>query len=683
MANIVGQSVGRYHILEQLGEGGMATVFKAYDTRLEREVAIKVIRRDAFPVEQHELILKRFEREAKALAKLNHPNIVGAIDYGEYEDSPYLVMPYFPGGTLKARLMQQPGQSISWQEAAEIILPIARALQFAHEQNIIHRDIKASNILLTLSGEPMLSDFGIAKILDNADTSALTGSGAAIGTPEYMAPEQWTGKTSPQSDMYSLGVVFYEMVTGRKPFIADTPAAILLKQVNEGFPLPSQFAPDLPQAVENILLKTLAKNPEDRYADMAAFVKALTGLLVKEGEISPAVQLHEKTLTRVLPVSQPRPKEEARRVRTRSWGTVALAVLLGLALIVGAVWLFTTGPLAASPAATLPPVRQDQIYILRVSKTTMNVLGSDGSPVSAASGEMLTFVPGQTVRVADSASGYVQMIFPGQAEVFFAPGTEVTLLTSDAFGVRVQLEKGRLLVRLPDDFPVGRRFVVQNAFDAAAWVSGSLMGVEEDTTFNRLYVDCLEHECWFSNGASEQRLPGGYHWDGSSAGSLPGTDAALWEFAPDEVAAPTATFAFTPSSTFTPEPNATKLPTTTSTKRPTSIPPRDTDTPVPPPLPTNTPVPPPLPTDTPGPRYSEPNVRYIIADMQLGGVYGYYCPAQPDQLDVAEACSRWDAGIRVENIDQFERIINGVAGWQVVYFGTTTPINGWDVILTP
>ncbi|MEZ0396746.1 MAG: serine/threonine-protein kinase [Anaerolineales bacterium] len=275
MENLIGQSIGRYHVLEQLGEGGMATVFKAYDTRLEREVAFKVIRKDAFPPEQLERILKRFEREAKALARLTHPNIVSIIDYGDHEGAPYLVMPFLPGGTLKQSL----GKPLPWREAVQLILPVAHALAFAHSQGIVHRDVKPANILTTLSGEPMLTDFGIAKILEDAEGQTLTGTGVGIGTPEYMAPEQWTGQAGPQADVYSLGVVFYELVTGRKPYTADTPAAVLLKQSSEPLPRPRQFARDLPEAVEQVLFKALAKSPQARYPSMDLFVKALEGLL--------------------------------------------------------------------------------------------------------------------------------------------------------------------------------------------------------------------------------------------------------------------------------------------------------------------------------------------------------------------------------------------------------------------
>ena len=278
MSNLTGQSLGRYHILEQLGEGGMATVYKAYDTHLERDVAVKIIRKSAFGSEVMERMLKRFEREAKALSKLTHTNIVGVIEYGEHEGSPYLVMEYLPGGTLKQRL----GKPIPWQETARLLLPIARALQFAHGQGIVHRDVKPSNILITQSGEPMLSDFGIAKIIESEETDTLTGTGVGVGTPEYMAPEQWTGTVTEQSDIYSLGVVFYEMVTGRKPYTADTPAAILLKQANEPLPRPRQYAAGLPDKVEKVLLKALARKTNDRYENMAAFASGMEQLSARQ-----------------------------------------------------------------------------------------------------------------------------------------------------------------------------------------------------------------------------------------------------------------------------------------------------------------------------------------------------------------------------------------------------------------
>lgn len=283
MTDLSGKKLGRYQIMEPLGQGGMAAVYKAGDTLLERDVAIKIIRRDAFPPEILHDVLKRFEREAKSLARLSHPNIVKVLDYGEYEGSPYLVLEYMPGGTLKEKV----GATIPWEEAVRQILPIARGLEYAHRRGIIHRDIKPANILLTDDAEPMLSDFGIAKIFGGDKATTITGSGVTVGTPEYMAPEQWTGDTGAYSDIYSLGIVLYEMVTGNKPFVADTPGGILLKQAMEPLPLPRGFVTDLPEEVESLLVKALAKEPTDRYSDMQAMIRAMEGLLTAESTTQP------------------------------------------------------------------------------------------------------------------------------------------------------------------------------------------------------------------------------------------------------------------------------------------------------------------------------------------------------------------------------------------------------------
>ena len=272
-----GKNIGRYHILEQLGEGGMANVYKAFDTHLEAEVAVKVIRIDELPPKILARTLKRFEREAKAVARLNHTNIVNITDYGEFEGQPYLVMPYLQGGTLKEMLQ---GKAMDWQEASQLLIPIAKALGYAHQQDMIHRDVKPANILITETGEPLLTDFGVAKIVDDEATIDLTSTHATVGTPEYMAPEQVTAKTvDHRADIYALGVVFYEMVTGRKPFQADTPMAVLFKHASEPLPRPTQFIPKLPNSVEQILLKTLAKDPNNRYQSMGEFVVALEKLL--------------------------------------------------------------------------------------------------------------------------------------------------------------------------------------------------------------------------------------------------------------------------------------------------------------------------------------------------------------------------------------------------------------------
>ena len=278
MPDLIGQSLGRYHILEQLGEGGMAIVYKAFDTRLEREVAVKVIRMGRLAPDLADKTRKRFDREAKALARLNHPSIVPVIDFGEYENVPYLVMPYLSGGTLKECIKRG---HIPWQKTVKLLAPIARALEYAHRQSIIHRDIKPANVLITETGAPMLSDFGVAKVLSESDeTYELTGTGMGVGTPEYMAPEQFQGQSDSRADIYALGVVMYEMITGRKPYIAETPAAVIIKQATEPLPRPNRFSPDLPTSIERILIKALAKTPQGRYQKMGEFARALERLIL-------------------------------------------------------------------------------------------------------------------------------------------------------------------------------------------------------------------------------------------------------------------------------------------------------------------------------------------------------------------------------------------------------------------
>ena len=275
MTNLTGQDIGRYRIIEPLGQGGMAMVYRGFDTRLECDVAVKFIRMEQLPPVEVEKALKRFEREAKEVARLTHPNIVKVTDYGEYNGTPYLVMPYLSGGSLK----ELAGKPMPYEQAARLLAPVGRALEYAHEKNLIHRDIKPGNILLTDRGQPLVADFGIAKILDVESGHTLTSTNVAIGTPEYMAPEQWFNQVSAQSDIYSLGVVFYELVTGRRPYTADTPAAIFLKQSNDPLPRPRSFVDGLPEEVEKVLYKALAKKPEERYASMGDFASALEGLV--------------------------------------------------------------------------------------------------------------------------------------------------------------------------------------------------------------------------------------------------------------------------------------------------------------------------------------------------------------------------------------------------------------------
>jgi serine/threonine protein kinase len=271
-ASLEGQTFGKYRILEPLGRGGMAQVYRAYHPQLDRYVAVKVLRSDL--VEEVEF-LARFRREAQSVANLRHPNIVQVYDFDMAFDYYFMVMELLEGDTLKVRLNEYRarGQRMPLAEMMRVILDILEGLAYAHSEGIIHRDIKPANVLLTKRGQAVVTDFGIAQIVGGTQ---YTVSGALMGTLAYMAPEQGLqGTTSVQSDIYSLGIVLYEMLTGHPPFDADTPLAILMKHVNDPLPLPRSLDETVPEELERIVLKALSKDPADRYQNAGEMIRAL------------------------------------------------------------------------------------------------------------------------------------------------------------------------------------------------------------------------------------------------------------------------------------------------------------------------------------------------------------------------------------------------------------------------
>ena len=231
--SLIGQVLGHYRIIKQIGYGGMATVFLAEDVNLGREVAVKVFW--PRPGETRDF-LKRFEREARVLAKLDHPNILHVYDYGEQDGFAYLITPYMPGGSLKEVLQKR--KLIPPVEALQMAAPILNALQYASERGLIHRDIKPGNMLFKADGSLVLADFGLVKVFVTEGESQATHSAsetgpAVTGTPEYMSPEQIQGKATPISDIYSFGIVLYEMLAGQRPFISTNVLSVLMQQVNE------------------------------------------------------------------------------------------------------------------------------------------------------------------------------------------------------------------------------------------------------------------------------------------------------------------------------------------------------------------------------------------------------------------------------------------------------------------
>ena len=268
MENLTGKQFGPYQIVAPLGEGGMAAVYKAYQPGMERYVALKVLPRNYADDAQ---FLARFQREAKLLAQLQHPHILPVFDFGQAEGYTYIVMPFIQSGTLTDQLK---GTPVPLPRIRQIITQVGEALNYAHARGMIHRDIKPSNILIDESGNCLLTDFGLARMVEDAVN--LTSTGTIMGTPAYMSPEQGSGsRIDARSDIYSLGVVLFEMATGRVPYQAETPIAVVFKHVQDPLPPARSINPDLPEAVELVILKSLAKNPEDRYQTAADMVRAI------------------------------------------------------------------------------------------------------------------------------------------------------------------------------------------------------------------------------------------------------------------------------------------------------------------------------------------------------------------------------------------------------------------------
>ncbi len=331
-----GSTVGPYRILEQLGQGGMATVYKAYHASLDRYVAVKVLHQ-AFLEDPN--FLARFQREARVVARLEHPNIVPIYDYAEQDGQPYLVMKYIEGETLKARLQRE---RLSPSELERIVENVGAGLAYAHKQGVLHRDIKPSNVILSTEGGIYLADFGLARIAQ-AGESTLT-SDMVLGTPQYISPEQALGKKDLDegTDIYSFGVMLYEMTAGRVPFSSDTPFSVIHDHIYTPLPLPSQVNPSIAPSLERILLKALAKDRADRFADIPALVQAFKETWEPNAPTeatrpapeapTPTWESTPQARTATLPIAPP-PATPSRWKKFAPWAVAGL--MLGLLLCAG------------------------------------------------------------------------------------------------------------------------------------------------------------------------------------------------------------------------------------------------------------------------------------------------------------------------------------------------------------
>jgi eukaryotic-like serine/threonine-protein kinase len=301
----------RYAIVGLLGSGGMAEVYLAHDEVLDRDVALKILRSQYVNDEE---FVRLFRREARSAAALNHPSVVPVYYWGRSEDGTYyMAMEHVPGGNLKDRVRH--GEPLSADTAAGMILQVADALSFAHERGVIHRDVKPHNILLTEAGYVKVADFGIARAA-NA-TTITSRSSPVMGTAGYISPEQAMGApVGPQSDLYSLGVVLYEALTGDLPYRAEDPVALAMKHVNEHPRSPRQANPEVPESLDALTLKLLAKHPEDRYPSASALAKDLERV---RSELPPSTAAPAKAAGETAaPLLPQAPEDETRIMSSRS-----------------------------------------------------------------------------------------------------------------------------------------------------------------------------------------------------------------------------------------------------------------------------------------------------------------------------------------------------------------------------
>jgi serine/threonine protein kinase len=351
LIGLLGKTLGSYHLLEQIGQGGMSSVFKAVDLRNNRTVAIKILS----PYIAHEQHFRaRFEREIKLLRQLQHPHIVPILDFGESEGLAFIVMPFIGSGTLQDRLQNGP---LDVRTGARMTAQLASALALAHSLGVVHRDVKPSNVLLDPKGNALLSDFSFAH--QQQASQNLTGS-ALIGTPAYMSPEQCRGEAiDARSDQYSFAIMLFQLCTGKLPFEGDTPMAVALKHVNEPLPRPRQVNPNLPESVEGVLLRALAKNRDLRYASMAelnqAFQKAVDDAL-ENGHRRARTPLFDRS-TRIYRKYQQVPSTKPTPWYRRRWAAAAAVVLALIACPLSA-WgmsalLPGAGGASAQPGSTV------------------------------------------------------------------------------------------------------------------------------------------------------------------------------------------------------------------------------------------------------------------------------------------------------------------------------------------
>jgi serine/threonine-protein kinase len=650
---LVGARLGHYQIIEEIGKGGMATVYRAYQPSVGRDVAVKIIHR-AIAADSN--ALERFQREAKLIARLEHPHLLPVYDYNGEHDPPYIVMRYLEGGTLKDVLEAHP---IPLTDAVLIIRQISAALDYAHRQGVIHRDIKPSNVMIDVDGNAFLMDFGIARLAEPG--AGLTQTGFAVGTPSYMSPEQGMGKSNVdnRSDIYSMGVMLFQMLTGTLPFNADHPMGIIMQHINDAPPKVTDIDPNLPPAINGIIQRAMAKDPEDRYQSAAAMASEFARAADVRADATPTVikRTAEDTYAKILAA-----REEKRVASTQ--GPTAAPELDGATIITssesavppassprrtgGFTWLLAGTVVAAvalilllsqssndAPAPTRTPTSLPATQIVAAVTNSPSPTRTPTTSPTASPTPRATFTATQTRTPAPTAT------HTPSPTATITPSPLPTLTSTPATPI-AQVSR-TLTLRLGP----GANYPSAGSIEPGTPIE--IIGVNDDGS-------------WFqvlhSNGQIAWLAVSAFVETAGNIAALP--IAAAPTNTPTDTPPPTSTPTYTPTPTATITASPTPLPTATS-------------------LPTATPTPP--PTFTPIPTQPPPTTSAILPTTEPTLVAE---AAPPDgtlpfisDFQTADALSGWaydSAAWQIVN-DAGERILVGQGSLQqpLIVLGEETP----------